>query len=317
MAESSKTIPAPPPQRFNTAQLSGRETLHPEVGSKSAGRFKQVLIIAAAVVVTSLVGGFLLMWLVNKSGNQTVAGNSSQATPAPNQTGKAPAAPPGMVYVDGGTFMMGRDNGNESERPAHMVSVKAFFIDLNEVTVEQYATFAKNHNGYFTPQTIVDQIYDPQHKKDGRQPAVGVEWAFAVAFCESVKKRLPTEEEWELAARGSDGRRYPWGNDWHRELANADRASKGMADVATYKGTSPFGLYDMVGNAWEWTASKWEAYPGGHLPGSVPTGELKVIRGGSYESTPDYATTTYRTGWPARGAKTYDQTGFRCAKDVQ
>ena len=129
-------------------------------------------------------------------------------------------------------------------------------------------------------------------------------------------RAVPSEEEWEFAARGTDGRRYPWGNDWKAGLANADGASKELADVGANKGTSPFGAYDMVGNAWEWTASNLKAYPGGRLPANQEPGDLKVIRGGSYESTKDFATTTYRTGWPARGAKTYDQTGFRCVQDV-
>ena len=73
----------------------------------------------------------------------------------------------------------------------------------------------------------------------------------------------------------------------------------------------------MVGNAWEWTASNFKAYPGRGLPGGQPSNDLKVIRGGCYESTKDYATTTYRAGWPARRAPTYDQTGFRCAKDIE
>lgn len=87
-------------------------------------------------------------------------------------------------------------------------------------------------------------------------------------------------------------------------------------DVGSFKATSPFDVFDMVGNAWEWTVSDLRAYPGGTLPANLPAGDLKVIRGGSYESTKDYATATYRTGWPARDAPTYAQTGFRCARDI-
>jgi formylglycine-generating enzyme required for sulfatase activity len=148
----------------------------------------------------------------------------------------------------------------------------------------------------------------------------GVAWDDANDYARWTGRRLPTEEEWEFAARGEDGRLYPWGNDW-QAAANANGAEQSLSDRGAYKGTSPFGTYDMVGNAWEWTASNFRSYPGRGLPssqssGSQPSGELKVIRGGCYESTKDYATTTYRAGWPARNAPTYEQTGFRSAKDV-
>lgn len=184
---------------------------------------------------------------------------------------------------------MGRDNGaDEAERPEHQVTVRPFFIDKYESKWDQTG-----------------------------MPMTAVTWDEAVTRCQKTGKRLPTEEEWEFAARGTDGRIYPWGNSWDEDAANAAGGSSGIREVGYYKrGFSPFGAYDMVGNVWEWTSSDFKPYPGGRVP-TLAGSDLKVIRGGSYESSKAYATTTYRTGWPARGAKTYDQTGFRCVKDVQ
>jgi formylglycine-generating enzyme required for sulfatase activity len=217
-----------------------------------------------------------------------------------------------MVYVSGGTFMMGRDNGDDAERPPHQAPVKPFYIDIYEVTNADYEKFVKATN--HRPPAAWKNGSFPDGA--GSKPVTGVTWDDANDFARWAGKRLPTEEEWEFSARGTDGRLYPWSSDWQQGSANANGAEQAVADVGAYKGRAPFGTYDMVGNAWEWTASNFRAYPGRGLPSSQPTGELKVIRGGCYESTKDYATTTYRAGWPARGAPTYEQTGFRCAKDI-
>ena len=94
-------------------------------------------------------------------------------------------------------------------------------------------------------------------------------------------------------------------------------ARKSVADGGGFKGASPYGLVDMVGNAWEWTASEMLAYPGGHLAATAPGVDMRIIRGGSFESDKNSATTTYRRGYPARGRNyDYKNTGFRCVKDV-
>ena len=221
------------------------------------------------------------------------------------------AAPAGMAYVPGGEFMMGRDDGDEYERPAHKVTVKPFFVDINEVTRQQYQEFV-NKTGHAAPANWKSKTFPAG---TGQQPVTDVTWDDANAYAKWAGKRMPTEEEWEFAARGTDGRRYPWGNDWKTGNANADDANKSLMDAGSSKGASPYGATDMVGNAWEWTASKLAAYPGGQL--SKPTtGDLRVIRGGSYTESKDEATTTYRRGYPARGNYDYANTGFRCVKDV-
>jgi serine/threonine-protein kinase len=219
-----------------------------------------------------------------------------------------------MVYVPGGTFTMGlngRDGGDEYERPAHQVTVKPFFMDSYEVTNEDYAKFIKE-TSHQQPPTWTNQTYP---SGAARKPVTSVTWDDARDYAAWAKKRLPTEEEWEFAARGTDNRRYPWGNEWRAGSANADGAASGMVDVGTYKGTSPFGAFDLVGNAWEWTDSELKAYPGGQLP-LTPASDTKVLRGGSYKSNKAQATATYRLGWRASGEASYAETGFRCVSDI-
>jgi formylglycine-generating enzyme required for sulfatase activity len=229
-----------------------------------------------------------------------------------------PAAPPGMVYVPGGEFLMGSDAGTEYERPRHKTAVGPFFVDVHEVTCAEYAKFVEA-TGRQAPPGWPDGGPPPGHS---RRPVTGVSWEDAAAYAAWAGKRLPTEEEWELAARGDDGRRYPWGEEWKPGAANAhDAAAEGVSDVGSHPaGASPWGALDMVGNAWEWTASAAVAYPGGVVPPAPHDfGELKVLRGGYYASPAGEATTTFRKPWPARRTHpviTYENAGLRCVSDV-
>lgn len=275
------------------------------------GMFIVVIVIAAALL------GLKWGWTTRQPDAQTTntASENTNTLSATNgsQTEKhknSPVAPAGMAYVAGGEFMMGRDDGDEYERPAHKVTVKPFFVDIYEVTNEEYANFLKATN-QLSPPTWVDGTYPAG---TARKPVTGVKWDDARAYAAWAKKRLPTEEEWEFAARGTDRRLYPWGNDWHTGLANADGASNHLTDVGGFKGTSPFGAFDMVGNAWEWTVSEMKAYPGGRLPTQPASGTI-VLRGGSYKSNKTQATATYRLGWRANEESSYAETGFRCIKD--
>lgn len=237
------------------------------------------------------------------------APNTASADGAP----AAAAAPPqGMVFVPGGSFRMGRDDGDEYERPAYTVSVRAFYLDAHEVTCEQYAKFVAETNRR-PPPTWPGGRYDPA---SARLPVTGVGWDDAQAYALWAGARLPTEEEWEFAARGADGRLYPWGNLWQPDSANAAQSSAGrMTAVGSFPaGASPFGALDMVGNAWEWTASRLKAYPGGSLPEQRGK-DLMVIRGNYWNGKATQATATFRRGYPARD-EDYRNTGFRCARDV-
>lgn len=310
----------PLPDAATETATAVEQTPQAGAAARSGGNKGLLLLGVAALLVVGLIA---LVWWQSRTtpanANQASAGQPAATEPTKGQpTGKQPTTsqtpPAGMIYVPGGEFTMGlngRDGGDEYERPAHRVSVKPFFIDTHEVTNEEYAKFIWE-SGWQPPQTWTRQTYPAG---TGLKPVTGVTWDDARAYASWVGKRLPTEEEWEFAARGTDGRRYPWGNDWRKGLANADGASNGFVDVGTDKGTSPFGALDMVGNAWEWTDTGMRAYPGGQLP-APPASNAKVLRGGSFKSNQKQATATYRFGWRASGEASYAETGFRCAKDI-
>lgn len=270
-----------------------------------------ILIVIAVVLFRGKLGWTTRQHDEESANTPSVNANTSSATKgSQSQTqNNSPVAPERMVYVPGGEFRMGRDDGDEYERPAHQVMVRPFFIDQYEVENSEYQNL----------RLMTGHERRPELKAEFAEslPVTGVTWDDANEYCKKTGKRLPTEEEWEFAARGRDGRLYPWGNDWGSGLANAAGASNGMVPGGTYKGKSPFGAYDMVGNAWEWTASTLTPYSGGSLPAESAGANLRVIRGGTYASTSNKATTTYRRGWPATGANDYSNTGFRCVQDVK
>lgn len=235
-------------------------------------------------------------------------------SPSASEADHIPAPPAGMVYVKGGEFTMGNDLGDEYERPAHKTTVPPFFMDVNEVTNEDYYQFVKS-TGRKPPIIWKTGIYPSD---TARQPIVGVSWYDASDYAKWARKRLPREEEWEFAARGSDARIYPWGNEWRSNVANAGDNSAGhLTNVGSYPdGKSPFGVLDMIGNAWEWTSTDLKAYPGSKAP-SPPGGARKIIRGASWvrDHSPDW-TATYRGFALPVGGKDYSKIGFRCVSDV-
>jgi formylglycine-generating enzyme required for sulfatase activity/aminoglycoside phosphotransferase (APT) family kinase protein len=279
---------------------------------------RSVVLSVVALVLVGFGIGLILLWK-GKTNNEPTTGSVSQQPVAPSTNTSVTTAPPkqivapvGMIYIPGGQFTMGRNNGDEYERPAHHVTVKPFFIDIDEVTNQQYQEFV-DKTGHSAPTN-----WNNKHFPNGeaQYPVTDVNWDDATAYSKWAHKRLPSEEEWEFAARGTDGRLYPWGNDWQSGLSNVGTGNHGVANVGSYKGASPFGVLDLIGNAWEWTSSKLAPYPDGKIAG-VPAGDMRVIRGGSFESDQNSATTTFRRGYPARGQYEYKKTGFRCAKDTE
>jgi serine/threonine protein kinase len=260
----------------------------------------------------ALIGGVLIFSLIGFS-----VWYFSGPTPTEEKTDvskdtpkDAPKVPEGMVSVPGGEFMMGNEKGDEYEKPVHKVTVKPFYIDIYEVTCADYKKFmdATNHK---QPQTWKTREIPSGWEK---RPVTGVNWDDANAYAKWAGKRLPTEAEWEFAARGTDGRIYPWGNEWQDGMANAKGVNNEVKDVGSYQGKSPFGAYDMVGNAWEWTADDAKYYKDGKSI-LTNTPSPKIIRGGNYESKKIEATVTYRGYWGARDEKYYNNSGFRCVQE--
>jgi serine/threonine-protein kinase len=272
--------------------------------SKKISLIPFAIVALALLMVIGVVGSFMLL---SKKDNQNSRNENNEE--------KKPTPPDGMVYVRGGAFMMG---GDEQQNvgfisPPHEVTVRPFFMDKYEVTCEEYKKFV-DATGYLPPKGWVGNDYPPGTAK---LPVTNVDWYAANEYARWAKKRLPTEEEWEFAARGTDGRLYVWGNEWKHGMANANNLNKGMVEVGTYKGASPFEIYDMIGNAWEWTASPLTAYPNGTMPNREPNKEYKIIRGGAFNSDKFAATTTRRGFYGAKGESYgYSNTSFRCAKDA-
>lgn len=233
-----------------------------------------------------------------------------------------------MVRIPGGPYIMGRDDGPEDERPAHRVEVAAFEIDRLPVTNAQYAVFL-NASGPGSPRRYDHDDPDARIHRQGdrwaadkgyeRHPVIEVPWAGAVAYCASLGKRLPTEAEWEKAARGTDGRRYPWGNEPGDRTRGQFAARYNVtAPVDTFPaGASAYGVLDMAGNTWEWVSSAYRPYPYRADDGreDASTDAVRGTRGGGHDSPADEVTTTQRGRYLSRNPGSgHHNIGFRCAR---
>jgi formylglycine-generating enzyme required for sulfatase activity len=227
-----------------------------------------------------------------------------------------------MVYVPAGTFWMGSreddPDADSDEYPQHEVYLNGFWIDQMEVTNRQYAHCvaagacdAPYPSGSHTRQTYYG---DPQYAD---YPVINVSWNDAVDYCQWAGKRLPTEAEWEKAARGTDARKYPWGNTPpDPTLANYGQNEGDTLEVGRYPaGASPYGVLDMAGNVYEWVADRYDAHYYDQSPRDNPTGPssgtLRTVRSGAWLYVERRIRTNFRS---EREPGFRDGTvGFRCA----
>ena len=244
----------------------------------------------------------------------------------------------GMIQIPAGPFLMGTSNerADAQDRPQHSVELPAYWMDKYLVTNAQYARFvaATSHR-------------PPLHWKGSRipkgesmRPVTMVTWYDATAYAKWAGKRLPTEAEWEKSGRGTDGRRWPWGNKMEPQRLNTYYNIGSATDVNAYpNGASPYGVMDMAGNVDEWTADDFAPYPGSDAPADLfqgkvavaasdkdramkvvdmmpisTKGKYKVLRGGSWKGDP-FSTATYHRN-PAWANYASDFYGFRCAGDA-
>jgi len=215
-----------------------------------------------------------------------------------------------MVSVPAGQFTIGSDGpgADDNEKPASKVFVGAFLIDKFEVTNTRYLRCVEA--GACT--RPIGRGYDDPTKAN--LPVTIISWAQAAAYCRWAGKRLPTEAEWERAARGSDGRHYPWGNSFEANRANVGYTA-GTTPVGSFpKGASPYGAMDMAGNVWEWTSSLYKPYPYDPNDGREDPNARgsRVERGGSWYHPPWQARTTRRTA-AGHIYRRISDLGFRCA----
>ena len=226
-----------------------------------------------------------------------------------------------MVCVPAGEFWMGAAQGDgqaeDDERPGRMVFLDAYWIDRFEVTNSQYQACV-NANGCSSPGASGSMTRGSYYGNPSfaNYPVIYVDWYQANAYCEWAGERLPSEAQWEKAARGTDGRIYPWGNEApNSSLANSKGAvGDTLSADSNPNGKSPYGAYNMAGNVWEWvvdwhSASYYQSSPANNPTGPA-SGSHRVIRGGSW-SFGDWNLRASNRGMDSSSGR-YDNLGFRC-----
>jgi serine/threonine-protein kinase len=229
-----------------------------------------------------------------------------------------------MRLVPAGEFTMGSDHDSDTGNPAHRVSLEAFYMDKYEVTNAHYQTCVTA--GVCQPPEYIKSDFRDSYYGTSQYdnfPVIYVNWNMAKTYCETWRgARLPTEAEWEKAARGTDERSYPWGEEISCKQANFDGfpgqpsfCVGETSEVGQYEsGKSPYGLYDMAGNVFEWTSSIHASYPYDAADGreELKRGGDRVIRGGAWSEGPNDQQVFYRS-WIGPNLSE-SAIGFRCAR---
>jgi formylglycine-generating enzyme required for sulfatase activity len=326
---------------------------------RTPGAGKMGVFVALGVGALALIGGVVYVLGARRPAptSGALASTASTVAAAP-PSASALAAPAevacaaGMIKIPGGSFFMGSDDGLPFEKPAHQVKLEPYCIDKFEVTVGRYkacsdagtckragstnawASISDKDRKAFDP---LCNIRDPDAK--AKHPINCVDWEMADKFCREQGGRLPTEAEWEFAARGPDGRKYPWGDEdpaamhlnacgkecvaWgakngveEKAMYDVDDGFANTAPVGSFpKGASRYGVEDVVGNVWEWVADWYTEYGSGEQkdPKGPAGGEERVIRGGAWNgSMPSWVRPTFR--YKDAPTKRSYGIGFRCAK---
>lgn len=246
------------------------------------------------------------------------------ATPRPGEERMIGGAP--MVFVPAGDFLMGSNDTSDNEKPQHTVYLDAFWIDKYEVSNGQYRKCVSARicppPELFRSSTREFYYYGSQFDN---YPVIYIWWDAANTFCNWAGKRLPTEAEWEKAARGTDGRKYPWGNTFDKFLLNSwNSGAQDTVTISSYPGgSSPYGAMNMSGNVWEWVADGYDEGYYAKSPRNNPKGPLDamlhVIWGGGWRSEMPYVGVTYRKAPTFEEHRNpqyprMDDFGFRCSK---
>lgn len=293
---------------------------------------KEKAVISSSIILLLIYGIFALG---DKKGIADPATEPSSSGQAPADA--APKPQDDMILIPAGEFLMGsteqeiidtwrqNDGGWKKEDyvssyPQRKITVNNFYIDKKEVSNGDYKMFVE------ATKRAAPSMWDDDTLNSQILPVVGVDWNDGDVYCRWLGKRLPTEAEWEKAARGTDGRNWPWGNVWDPKKVNHGKGADGYgydksdgweytAPIGTELGVSPYGVLNMAGNVYEWTADDFNAYPENdkYIQEDFEKG-FKTLRGGAYDDGISEQRASTRCGF-RKDYKDVD-VGFRCVRDI-